>query len=70
MRSRFGPKLYCVVVKQTEPDGSITIRPMRSPTEPGAFPDGSMSRFQARKLLRKAARHFPQARLLSHRTVL
>ncbi len=68
-KKNVGPKLWCVVVRDEAPDGSITVRPMKSAVELGSFPDACRSRFQAKKLLAKAQFQFPSARLGHHQEI-
>lgn len=63
------PKLYCVCIEQQNDDGNVITRPLRGTLTPGGFPDGSTTRFQAKKLLDKARARWPQARLASHRAL-
>lgn len=64
-----GPKLYCVIVQDKAPDGSVTVRPMKNVSELGAFPDAAGSRFQAKKLLAKVRIQFPSAKMGHHQEI-
>jgi hypothetical protein len=63
MRARLGRRRYFVLVEQRAPDGGRIVRPMRDAKTPGAFPQGSRTRLQAKKLLRNVSKRWPGARI-------
>jgi hypothetical protein len=65
-RPQMGPKIYAVVIEHPLPGGKICQRPLKPDGSLGAFPDGG-TRYQAKKLLRKARRTWPGAVLWMHR---
>ncbi len=62
-------KRYHVTVAVQAGDGRTITCPLRADLTPGAIPDGSTTRYQARKILRRARRVWPDARLGYHRSL-
>jgi hypothetical protein len=63
MKARMGRRRYFVLVEQRAPDGGVIGRPKRDASSPGAFPQGSRTRLQAKKLLRNVSMRWPGARI-------
>ena len=47
-------KAYCVCVEIENPNGGTVLRPIRDDGTIGAFPDGSTTRYRAKKHLARA----------------
>ena len=65
MANYFG-KRYHVLVHVRGRDGQIGLAPLKPDLTPGGIPDGDTTRYQAKKLLRRALKKFPSARLNYH----